>query len=377
MSDQEDSSQERTEEATVKRKEEAKKKGQIPRSRDLTTLVLLLSSGFFFLIFGCGVIQCSVDIMKTNFTFNTGKIFDTNSLIKYLIYTLQTAVFSIFPFLSFIFFIAVISPIFLGGWVLSPSRLAPNFQVFNLLKGLKKMFGLKSLVELVKACGKLLVIGSVITFILIGMASEFFMLSELPFKIGLMKGMKMYITSFILFSSALFLIVLIDVPFQIWQHNKELKMTRTEIKEEQKTTEGNPEIKSKIRDTAMKMTQKRMLSEISKADVVITNPTHYAVALSYDPNGVAAPVVVAKGLDLVAEKIKTIAYSNGVVRMESPALARSIYYTTELNQKIPQGLYTAVAQVLAYVFQLKRYRRGQGHQPKSVGPLKIPDDLRH
>jgi flagellar biosynthetic protein FlhB len=178
-------------------------------------------------------------------------------------------------------------------------------------------------------------------------------------------------------SLCLVLLVAFDVPFQLFQHNKKLKMTLQEVKDEFKDSEGKPEVKSKIRRTQYEMSQRRMMEAVPQADVVITNPTHYAVALKYDPATMAAPVLVAKGADLMAEKIRLIARERGVLILEAPPLARSLYYHTKVNREIPEGLYVAVAQVLAYVFQLKNYRRGQGPDPGRAPQVDVPEDLRH
>ena len=183
---------------------------------------------------------------------------------------------------------------------------------------------------------------------------------------------------FLLLCCSIFLIVVIDAPFQLWKHQKDLKMTKQEVKDEHKDSEGSPEVKGRIRRLQMEMANRRMMQEVPKADVVVTNPTHYAVAIKYDDKGGKAPVLLAKGTDETAAKIREIALEYDIPLVQSPALARSVYHTTELEQEIPQGLFVAVAQVLAYVYQLKMHRKGKAKRPnKPASDLPIPDDLKY
>jgi flagellar biosynthetic protein FlhB len=179
----------------------------------------------------------------------------------------------------------------------------------------------------------------------------------------------------IVLSTVTILIAVIDVPFQIFDHTEKLKMTLQDVKDEMKDTDGRPEVKGRIRQLQQEMANKRMMSDVPEADVVITNPTHFAIAVKYKPDSMNTPIVVAKGVDAVALKIREVAGANHVEIIESPRLARAIYYTTKIDQEIPAGLYIAVAKILAYVFQLQNFRRGRGDRPTYPRSVVVPKDM--
>jgi flagellar biosynthetic protein FlhB len=245
------------------------------------------------------------------------------------------------------------------------------------IAGIKRMFSLNSLVELGKGIAKVSLIIAIACVLLMSMKGELLGLSREPLEAAIVHSTSLSLWAAIFLSSATVIIAMVDVPFQMFQHKKKLRMSRQDIKDELKDTEGKPEVKSKVRQMQMQMAQNRMMAEVPDADVVITNPTHYSVALKYNPESSGAPILVAKGADHIALKIREIAKANDVEFVESPALARSIFYTTELEQEVPEGLYVAVAQVLAYVFQLRQFRQGHGKRPYYVANPNIPPDLRH
>ena len=265
----------------------------------------------------------------------------------------------------------------IGGLNFSTQALAYKVKKLDPIKGLKRIFAIRGLVELVKALAKFFIIGLVAVIYLYGQADDYFSLSAEPVKQGIAHTMNLLVWAFLVISTAMVLIAGVDVPFQIWDHKKQLRMTLQEVKDENKDTEGNPEIKSRVRQTQQEMAQRRMMAEVPKADVVITNPEHYSVALKYDQKGNGAPIVIAKGADIIAMQIRTIARENEVMILQAPPLARAIYHTTELDQEIPEGLYLAVAQVLAYVFKLKTATRAQKAKQHKMNDLPIPDDMQY
>ncbi len=248
----------------------------------------------------------------------------------------------------------------------------------NPLSGLKRIFGTDGLVELAKSIAKVLIIALASYALLVLQFEEIMSLNTESFPGNLVHAVKMLLWMFILLCSALLIVVAIDVPYQKWNHIKQLRMTKQEVKDEMKVTEGKPEVKRRIRQLQFEMTQRRMMAEVPKADVVITNPSHYSVALKYDAAGAGIPTVIAKGHDEVAMKIREIAREHQIPLIAAPPLCRAIFYNTELDDPIPDGLFVAVAQVLAYVFQLKQYKTGRGTRPKPLpNELPIPDELKH
>jgi flagellar biosynthetic protein FlhB len=263
----------------------------------------------------------------------------------------------------------------MGGWVFSIESLQPKFSRLSLIKGLKRMISLKGLVEMTKSLLKFILIGAIAILVLKGQFSSLMALSNYPLNAALNTGLHIVTKSFLIISGGLILIAVIDVPYQLHEHKKQLKMTKQELKDEYKETEGKPEVKSHIRRTQQEIARRRMMADVPKATVILTNPTHYAVALSYQKNGNSAPQVIAKGKDLIALQINRIALSHGIPQLSIPPLARALYFSTELNAEIPRGLYVAVAQVLAYIFQLND-KASYDKQPEILQNLPIPDELR-
>lgn len=372
---EEDSSQEKTEDATPRRLRKAREEGQVPRSRDLTTTAVLLAGSISLLIFGGHIIRGLSAILESNFSLEREKIFDTNAMVGQLASSFYDALFALVPLMVVLLIAAVAGPVALGGWLFSSKAITPQLSRIDPISGFKRMFSLKSIIELVKAVGKIAVVIAAAWLMLQATESRLLGLSQESIESGMTHSVLLSVYAAIALSAATLLIVIIDVPYQIWDHAKKLRMSRQEIKDEMKDTEGKPEVKSKIRQMQMEMAQRRMMGEVPKADVVITNPTHFAVALRYDPETMATPVLLAKGVDVLALKIREVAKEHKIERIEAPLLARAIYYTTELEGEIPQGLYLAVAQVLAYVFQLRDYRKGRGERPVYPRKLSIPPDM--
>lgn len=370
-----DQSQEKTEEPTSRKLEKAREDGQAPRSKEITTTAVLLGASFGFLWFGEFLVNKITSIFSFTFTLPREAAFDTTAMIHYLAHSFGDALIGLLPFFGILLLAAVLGPISLGGWLFSTKALMPKMSRMNPLEGIKRMFSVKSLVELAKALAKV-VLMMVLTIILLkALEDNLTGLSREEVDTSMIHSIMIGVWVSLALSAATILISLIDVPFQIWDHTKKLRMSVQDIKDEMKDTDGKPEVKSKIRQLQQEMANRRMMGEVPDADVVITNPTHFAVAVKYQPDDMTTPIVVAKGVDQVALKIREIAGANQVEIVESPRLARAIFYTTQLDEEIPSGLYIAVAKVLAYVFQLKSFRKGQGPQPTYPRVVPVPEDM--
>lgn len=368
--------QERTEEATGKRREEAREKGQIPRSRELNTVLMLLASGAGIWMVGDNIVDGMTEVLRDNLAISRADIFNPSSMTIFFMRSLKIALDSVLPLLVILLIVAIVAPMLLGGWSLSFEPMKPDLKKLDPIKGTIRLFSAKSLMELVKALIKFLLVGAVGYFLLIAYLPRFIELGNMELEAGLAYVGNELLWMFILLSFVLVLVVLADVPFQMWDHARKQKMTRQEVKDEHKQTEGSPEMRSKVRQTQRELAQRRMMQEVPKADVVITNPTHFAVALRYDQDTMSAPIVVALGADEVAGHIRRIALANDVPILSVPPLARALFYNCKLESEIPPGLYLAVAQVLAYIFQLNNYQRDGATVPAFNANVDIPDDLR-
>ncbi len=375
MAEDNDSSQEKTEEASPRKLEKAREDGQIPRSRELTTTAILLAGTVGLYIFAEFMTGKLIAISRHNFSLDRAAVFDTEAMIAHLASSFYDGIMSMMPLFGMLLFAAVVGPIALGGWLLSAKAMAPKLNRMDPVAGLKRMFSLKALVELLKALAKVLVILGATVFLLLALQQPMFRLSDEEVNAAIVHSMQLSGFAAIVLAAITALIAVVDVPFQIWDHNKKLKMSRQELKDEVKDTEGKPEVKGRIRQLQREMAQRRMMAAVPEADVVITNPTHFSVALRYDPDTMPTPILLAKGGDNIALKIREIAKAHNIEIIEAPALARAVYYTTEPDQEIPAGLYIAVAQVLAYVFQLRNYRKGRGERPTYPRNIKVPRDM--
>ncbi|MDO3385046.1 flagellar biosynthesis protein FlhB [Gilvimarinus sp. SDUM040013] len=377
MAEDNDSSQEKTEEPSARKLEKAREDGQIPRSRDLTTTFILLAGALGLYVFGFFISSRIVALTNRNLTLSRAEVFDTNAMIIHLASSFYEGLLAIAPFLGVLLIASIVGPIALGGWMLSAKAMAPKFNRMNPLAGLKRMFSVKALVELAKSIGKVAVVMAVAIVALMIWQQDMMQLAALETNVAIVESLLISGFTTIAMAAVTILIAAIDVPFQIWDHSKKLKMSRQELKDEHKDTEGKPEVKGRIRQLQREIAQRRMMSQVPDADVVITNPTHFAVALKYDPATMATPVLLAKGGDQVAFRIREIAKNNKIDIVESPVLARAIFHSSEVDEEIPAGLYMAVAQVLAYVFGLRNYRRGKGEKPAFPRDLNVPRDMRY
>lgn len=370
--------QEKTEEPTGKRISDARKKGQLPRSREAGTFFVLLSSVASIWLVSPYLGEGMTTLMKHSFTLTKSQAFDTYEMGRVFF---QDIVLVAIPLLTICFSMLVaafIGNIMIGGMNFSTEAIMPKPDKLNPINGFKRIFSMNSIVELIKSIAKVACIGSICYFLISGRINEILRLSYIDVFAAVRDAMNILFIFMVIIVSAMIPIIMIDVPFQYWQYRQQLRMTKQELKDEMKETEGNPQIKSRMKRMQYEMAARRMMSKVPTADVVVTNPTHYAVALSYDPNGELAPVVVAKGVDEVAEKIKEIAREYKIPVMQLPPLARSLYYTTDLDREIPRGLFQAVAQVLAWVMGTKAYNEGKApNRPRDLDKdLPIPDELK-
>lgn len=370
---EEQTGQERTEQPTERRLQEARRKGQVPRSRELNTLMVLLSSAVAIWILGGGAVATMADLVTAALTPNKELLTDPEQVPVFFMQIMFAALLLIAPFLLVTLLAALIGPASMGGLVFSAESLVFKLDKLDPIKGLGRIFALKGLVELVKTLLKFGLVLLAAVAIFLSVEREILGLTTMDLQVALSRSAYLLTWALLALSATLILVVSIDVPFELWNHNKQLKMTRQEIRDEMKESDGRPEVKQRVRQLQREASQRRMMQDVPTADVVITNPTHYAVALKYDQSGRGAPRVVAKGKDLVALQIRAIATQHDVVVYEEPPLARALFASTEIGQDIPGALFLAVAKVLAYVFHL-RQALPTDYVPKPA-PVELPEEF--
>lgn len=372
---EEQNDQEKTESASPQKLEKAREEGQVIQSRELSTFVVLMASGSALWIMANGLGQTLTHIMRDGLNFEPGFARDTSHVMAQLSSLFLEAAFALAPFFLLVVFATVITPLLLRGWLFSTKALMPKFNRLNPASGIKRMFSSQGLVELVKALAKVGLLGGVAVWLIwINVESVFSLSMESP--VQAIEHMGDLIGKiFLLVSATMVFIVMIDLPYQIWSHFKKLRMSKEELRRESKESEGDPHLKARIRAQQREMARRRMMSEIPTADVVVTNPTHYAVALKYTEGKMGAPRVVAKGADVVAARIRELAAEHKIPMLEAPPLARALFRHTEIGNEIPATLYAAVAEVLAYVFQLRHYQQAGGAYPDAPTALPVPPEL--
>ncbi|KZN47147.1 flagellar biosynthesis protein FlhB [Pseudoalteromonas luteoviolacea] len=374
----EDSGQERTEEPTAKKISDARSKGQVARSKELGTTFVLIFSAIALILYGADIAKGLYNIMGRMLTLNRNETYDTTKM-----FSVWGDAFSelFFPMSMFVLIIAVAGVIgntLLGGFNFSWQAAAPKASKMSPLKGIKRMFGPQAAIELLKSVLKFVLVAGFAILFITWLFYDILHLSIESAPNNVLHSLQILGWLFLALSCTMIIISAIDAPYQSYTHHKQLKMTLQEVKDEYKNSEGDPQIKARIRRTQREMSQRRMMQDVPDADVVVTNPTHYSVALKYDTEKAGAPMVIAKGVDELAMQIRKVAKGNEVPIVESPVLTRSLYHTTEVGDQIPDQLFTAVAQVLAYVFQLKKFNKGRGRKPTKLSKdLPIPDSLKH
>ncbi|MBI4290289.1 MAG: flagellar type III secretion system protein FlhB [Betaproteobacteria bacterium] len=370
----EESDSPRTEPASPRRLEQAREEGQIARSRELTTSLLLLAAGALFLLAGPHIVEAFLRILRRGLSLSSADAFDQASILSRLASLSTDGLIALAPALALLVLVSLIGPALIGGWIFASKAIQPDFSRLSPLRGIKLMFSWHAAGELAKAIAKALLVAVAASAAIWAIKGELLGLALVPVEQGPVAAGGILARLFLVVSASLALVAAFDVPFQIWRHRRGLRMTREEVRKDLRESEGDPQLKGRIRNEQRAMARRRMMQEVPKADVIVTNPTHYAVALAYRDSGMRAPTVVAKGAALVAARIRAIGEEHRVPVFEAPPLARALYFSTEIGAEIPGPLYNAVAQVLAYVYQLRRWQAGGGGAGRAAAPV-VPQDL--
>lgn len=371
----EESDSDKTEAPSARRLEQAREEGQVPQSRELSTFLVTMTGAVTLWALGGWFSERMQDVVQRGFRFEREVAFDLALMLGVLRGQLTDALLTLAPLFVVLVIAAVAGPLALGGINFAPKALGPNFGRMNPLNGLGRMFSTHGLMEMFKAILKSLVIGGVAASVLWSQREHLFSLMMTPVELGMTGFASTVMYAGVLIAASLGLLALMDVPFQLWQYNKRLRMTKEEVKRESKEQEGDPQVKGRIRALQREMARRRMMAEVPQADVVVTNPTHFSVALKYDAARMGAPMVVAKGRGEVALKIRELAREHDVPLLEAPPLARALFHHCELEQVIPAALYTAVAEVMAYVYQLDQWMKDGGVPPQEPTALAVPPEL--
>jgi flagellar biosynthetic protein FlhB len=371
----EESDLERTEPASPRRLEQARERGQVPRSPELSTFAVLLAAGGGMVMMGDALVDSLEMITRAGLTLDRASAFDTAALTVRLYEGAAAALVGFAPLFLLVLLVAVVAPMLVSGWLFTFQALQPDFSRLNPITGLKRILSWNGAIQLGKALLKTIVVGGVAAWVVWAERAEIVSLVGAPVEPGLVHLGGLLGRTFLVIAGAFALIVVVDVPFQIWDHHRQLRMTKEEVRRELKETEGDPQIKARIRSLQREAARRRMMAEVPKADVVVTNPDHYAVALRYTEATMRAPRVVAMGALLVAERIVALARDNGVPVLRAPPLARALFAHAEIGQEIPGALYNAVAEVLAWVYQLRRFEAGGGERPVEPAALPVPAGL--
>ena len=352
MAENETQHHERTEQPTAKRLEDARRHGQVPRSRELGMTAVVLT-GAAVLFFGRSYFADGIaKLLAGGLALPRSALLDSAALPQALSASVAAGLQLWLPLALAVTVASVIGTVALGGWSFSLDGLTPNFEKLDPIAGLKRIFGWNGLVELAKALAKFALVAVAAGLLLVNLKRDFLDLGTLTLTAGLGRSAWLAAVCLAGLAATLVLIAAADVPFQFWQHRRQLRMTRQEARDEQKETEGRPEVRSRIRTLQRAIATRRMMADVPKADFIAVNPTHYAVALRYDASNMKAPRVVAKGADLIAFNIRRVAQAHKVPIFEHPEFTRALYYTSEIGEEISPRLYVAVAQVLTYVYQL-------------------------
>ena len=372
MAENSDDSQEKTEEPTERKISKAREEGQIARSQEVAIAASVIIVAAYLFVFGTLIFSKLSDVMIDLYTFDAALLSDQNRILTALYVSIERGLVAILPLMAFALLTVLAFSGLVGGYNFSFKAVAPKLNKLNPLTGLKRIFSMRSIVELLKALLKFLLVGGIAFLLIAESVDDFAQISLMSLRPGLSSSAEIIAAAFFIVACGLIVIAAIDAPYQIYQHSQKLKMSLKEVKDERKETDGSPEVKQKIREKQRQASFARMMEAVADADVVITNPEHFAIALSYDPTADEPPKVVAKGADLVALRIKERSKEEGVPLFESPMLARALYFTTELDQFIPEPLFEAVAQVIAYIFNLST---AQSAVKNNRPTPRVPDDM--
>jgi len=373
MSDQEASTEDRNLPASEKRIKDARLEGRVARSKELASFLVLGVALLGLINLGPVLFHDSMEIMSQGFKFDRAAVIGNDTMGLRLARLTGAALIAAMPILGLLLLAAIAAPLALGGWNFTWKPVMPNFGKMNPITGIARIFDKHGIVEMVKAAMIALILAAVAIVTLMNAREEFAQLAVIPLSVAISKTGSILAVSLAALVGVLAVAALADVPAQLWRHHSSLKMTFEEVKRESKETDGDPHLKAKIRALQRDVARRRMMDAIPTADVIVTNPTHFAVALAYHDTKMGAPTIVAKGADLIALRIREIAAEHQVPVMEQPALARALHQHGEIGEEVPVGLYNAVAQVLAYVYQLKRMMPGMTvHEP---GLIPVPTGM--
>ena len=371
----EDSDLEKTEPASPRRLEKAREEGQVVRSRELNTFLLLAAGVAGLWLGGAQMYTSLTGILRSGLWFDVRVGQDTHVMLAVAANSALQGLLALLPLFVLLVVVAILASVLLGGFLFSGKALEPKFERLNPLKGIKRMFSAQTMVELIKTLAKAGVIGTVAFLVISNYRDQMLSLMHTTPTEALTQGMKLVALCCALIVAALSLIVMIDAPWQIFSHFKKMRMSRQDVKQEHKESDGDPHVKGRIRQQQRAMARRRMMSDVPQADVVVTNPTHYAIALSYKEGQGGAPRVVAKGSGFLAARVRSVASEHKVPILSAPPLARALYHNVELGQEIPGELYSAVAEVLAWVYQLRSWNMGAGNVPETPMDLAIPPGM--
>ncbi|WP_337879858.1 flagellar biosynthesis protein FlhB [Rheinheimera sp.] len=371
----EQSSQQKTEQPTEQRLKKGRRQGQVARSKELNTAMSLLIGAAALLWFAGSFMELFTQLMEQSWRLDKNSLKQPDLMTSSIGAALLGMLAASLPFLLTLFVVSWIAGVLPGGFIYSAELLGPKFNKLNPIKGLGRMFGMDSWIELVKSILKVSLLGGCLWGLLNHLVDRLLHLQRMDLVLASKDGLELLSFSLMVLALALCLVAVIDVPYQQFKVSKELKMTKQELKEERKSTDGNPEIKGRIRQIQYQQANRRLGERVPTADVIITNPTHFAVALKYSESKAKAPYVVAKGVDEMALRIRELAKQHQLEVLELPPLARAIYFSTRVDQEVPKALYTAVAYVLHYVMQLKAFKQGRGQAPAPLPDLFIPSSL--
>lgn len=369
---------ERSEEATPDKLRKSREKGQVARSKELATASVLISAALALMVFGERLgYELSV-MMKLGFSFERSVLFSPEYMWLHMTRISEGLAVPMLIILLMLFVISVLGSSLLGGMLFSTQAMMPKWSRLSPAAGIKRMLGMQAWVELLKSILKVAVVIGMAWWVLVATFDQIVGLSSSPLPGSVYEALEMMSWMFLLLCCSMLLIVAVDVPYQIYKHNQELMMTKQEVKDEFRNSEGKPEVKQRIRQLQYEASQRKMMGDVPDADVIVTNPTHYSVAIKYEQDGARAPYIVAKGVDFMALKIREVGREYEVPVMQSPALCRAIYHTTDIGEEVPQELFAAVAQVLAYIYQLEQFRKGKSGRPKALPDnLSIPKDFQY
>lgn len=366
--------EDKTEDPSGRRLEQAREDGQLPRSKELATFAVTMTGVAMLMASGSMLYEHFQRILERVYTFDGKTLQDEDRMLEIFKEASFDMLIALSPMLGALLIVAAVTPLLTGGWNFTFKPIEPKFSKLNPISGVKRMFSASAALEGGKAILKSFLIGGIATWVIWNERDAILGLISEPMEQSLGHLVRLMEHTFLIVVSSMLLLVVIDVPFQIWNYHKNLRMTKEEVKQENKESSGNPEVKGRIRQLQREAARRRMMSEIPNANVIVTNPTHYAVALKYE-DGMRAPVLVAKGTMILAEKIIELGKEHRVTIMRAPPFARALYHNTELGEEIPSALYSATAQVLAYVFQLKEYEHRGGMPPVYPDNLPVPAEL--